>query len=182
MPELEYWVTSRPLIAATPGSSIQRLGINFGAPGDRISESGSFWTEWPTVGGTPATLPFSVNAAKGTTIRHHASKIKNTTTPWVYASALSGVESITFQLPKEKKNYQLKFYFADIATQPSTFSVIVNQATVLDNIMVNPMRGANNHPQTQLKTVDVAAADELNIQFKAIKGNAIISGVELIEL
>ena len=33
------------------GKPVRRVGINFGAPGDRRADDGTLWLDWPSVGG-----------------------------------------------------------------------------------------------------------------------------------
>jgi outer membrane protein assembly factor BamB len=53
-PDAETW-------AFTPGtwdgSPVRRVGINFGAPGDRRTSDGTLWLDWPSVGGESPDLP-----------------------------------------------------------------------------------------------------------------------------
>jgi PAS domain S-box-containing protein len=40
---------------------IRTVGINFGAPGDRMADNGTLWLEYPRVGGPSPDIPVSIN-------------------------------------------------------------------------------------------------------------------------
>ena len=40
--------------AATVKGAVRRVGINFGAPGNRKADDGTLWLEYPSVGGAVA--------------------------------------------------------------------------------------------------------------------------------
>ncbi len=47
MPEIEMWTYSQFGLDGKDGERIQRVGINFGAPGDRRAPDGTLWLEYP---------------------------------------------------------------------------------------------------------------------------------------
>ncbi|HHN47304.1 MAG TPA: hypothetical protein ENN09_07665, partial [Planctomycetes bacterium] len=48
MPELEFWTINQPLRGID--GPIVRLGVNLGAPGDRMADNGTLWTPFPRSG------------------------------------------------------------------------------------------------------------------------------------
>jgi hypothetical protein len=90
---------------------VRRLGINFGAPGNRMSASGTLWMEHPSVGGPSPDVPIKVEAEQLKLFRHHVSRVKSENTgnegavSWVCASGLEGIKTITirpFVQPKSR--------------------------------------------------------------------------------
>ena len=41
----------RPEESSAEHAGIQRIGLNLGAPGDRMTEAGTLWLDYPVVGG-----------------------------------------------------------------------------------------------------------------------------------
>lgn len=95
MPEMELWTYSQFGLDATEGDRIERVGINFGAPGDRRTEDGTLWLEYPSVGGDSPGLPITVTGKSVAYFRHHASQVGGAGLPWVTASGVRDCETIT---------------------------------------------------------------------------------------
>lgn len=97
MPEMEMWTVNHTARLTKPGQRIERLGINFGAPGDRIDDSGTLWLDYPVVGGDSAELTISVEGDVDyfhySTHRHRGQGV-----PWIASSGVTGVESIRIPL------------------------------------------------------------------------------------
>ncbi len=72
-PEAENWshykVSNTPEVndayRNTPGY-VRRVGLNFGAPGDRRAESGTLWLDYPSIGGWSFDIPVKTDPEKGT--------------------------------------------------------------------------------------------------------------------
>ncbi|NOZ19648.1 MAG: PQQ-binding-like beta-propeller repeat protein [Planctomycetes bacterium] len=72
---------------------IERLALNFGAPGDRKDPQGEPWLGFPRPiqsGGCPAPVTVSMTDAECTYRRRATGEIQGTSTPWVYSSNLQG--------------------------------------------------------------------------------------------
>lgn len=94
MPDLEIWTHTNILYER---DRVIRAGINFAAPGDRRSDSGTLWMDFPSVGGPSPDLAVDVEG-EFTQFRHHASRASGEGIPWVGASGLEGVSSVTLHL------------------------------------------------------------------------------------
>ena len=57
MPDVETW-TFNPIPSS--GQRVRRLGINFGAPGDRKADDGTLWLDFPSVGGPSPDVPLTI--------------------------------------------------------------------------------------------------------------------------
>jgi hypothetical protein len=95
MPDVETWTFN-----AVPSSSgrVTRLGINFGAPGDRRDEEGTLWLEFPSVGGPSPDVPLTISGAALEYERQHASLIPGDHRPWVFASGVRDARHVRIRL------------------------------------------------------------------------------------
>ncbi len=92
---------------------VKRVGINFGAAGNRTGPEGTLWLEYPSVGGPSPDLPIHVETDQPKLFRHHASRVAQGSAPnqdmlrWVGASGLEGVSAITIRPFVQPKNPDL---------------------------------------------------------------------------
>ena len=93
-PDLEMWTHNQYGAAATNGTRIHRLGINFGAPGDRRSETGTLWMDFPNVSGTSPNLMVAVSGTQTNYFRRHASQMDGAGPAWVMASGVCNAQTI----------------------------------------------------------------------------------------
>ncbi|MFQ5809358.1 MAG: malectin domain-containing carbohydrate-binding protein, partial [Armatimonadota bacterium] len=96
MPENEMWTYDVLGGAEHDDAPVRRMGINLGAPGDRLAESGTLWVDYPSVGG--ASPDVAVELAGDEELqwfRRHSSRVSGDGVPWVGASGVEGVHSIT---------------------------------------------------------------------------------------
>ncbi|NQZ70770.1 MAG: hypothetical protein HRT89_22195 [Lentisphaeria bacterium] len=117
MPELEVW-TSSLLGKRSTVTTVNRVGINFGAPGDRLSKSGTLWLDYPSVGDHSPDIIIKVTAGeKMNTFRSHALRVQGEM-PWVTASGIRNVESIDIELKLVTK--QTKMDIQIFGERPAT--------------------------------------------------------------
>jgi alpha-tubulin suppressor-like RCC1 family protein/chitodextrinase len=92
------WQEKTPL--AIDDEPFRKIGINFGAPGDRMANDKVLWTHKPTKFVNTLTIPTQIEpAATAEPYVHHASWIKGGTSPaWVAASGIKGATSIKVNL------------------------------------------------------------------------------------
>ena len=171
---------------------IKRMGINFGAPGDRMTESGTLWLDYPSVGGPSPEVSISIMPENSTFYYHHSLWIKSGQgMPWVGASGIEGAEKITVELfPKEHEGdnaiemlpYTVRLYFAepkDLKPGRRIFSVGLQGEEVLnDTDVVKAAGGRMRGIVKEFKNVKVGRTLELN--FTAKFGASILSGIELL--
>jgi outer membrane protein assembly factor BamB len=94
MPDMEMWSYSLFGLDGEDGDRIERVGVNFGAPGDRRSEEGTMWLEFPEVGGDSPSLQVTVTGERASYFRRHASQVSGPGLPWVAASGVIDCESV----------------------------------------------------------------------------------------
>ena len=92
---------------------VKRVGINFGAAGNRRGPTGTLWLEYPSVGGPSPDIPIHVETDQPKLFRHHASRVENGNTrnqdapSWVGASGLEGIKTLTIRPFVQPKNPDL---------------------------------------------------------------------------
>ncbi|WP_291169320.1 PQQ-binding-like beta-propeller repeat protein [Gimesia sp.] len=105
MPEIEFWTNSQLGSDAKSTGTVKQAGINFGAPGDRSSENGTLWLDYPSVGGRSPDLKVTVSNKKYEVFRHHALKIQNSSKNdgmnWVAASGIIDPQKITIAIQQD---------------------------------------------------------------------------------
>ena len=99
MPELEIWTHNN---FKYDGGAIARAGINFGAAGDRRSDNGTLWLEYPSKGGPSPKLPIKVSG-KAKYFRHHSLRFSGSGVHWIASSGLEGQVDISIPLNKVKQ-------------------------------------------------------------------------------
>ena len=111
-PESEFWTFGgRPMAG--------RLGLNFGAPGDRRAAQGTLWQEFPEASGvSPLTKSVRLVPESPDTFRLHSALVGGPT-PWISSSGLVGVRRIVIS-GLDEPVYRLKMFFMEPATEHST--------------------------------------------------------------
>jgi hypothetical protein len=113
------WNRFEPAPVAEPPAKperIRRLGINLGAPGDHLDDSGTLWLEYPFTGGP---TPRVVVTSKPETVQwfyRHSSRLSGDGLKWVAASGARGLSELTVQLladAADAKPYVVRLHFAE---------------------------------------------------------------------
>ncbi|MBI5686716.1 MAG: PQQ-binding-like beta-propeller repeat protein [Verrucomicrobia bacterium] len=94
MPEADSWTCNLTGFDTPEGRRIARVGINLGAPGDRVADDGTLWLEYPSAGGISPQLPVTITGATNHVFRRHASAVTGSGPAWVVASGLRDIETI----------------------------------------------------------------------------------------
>jgi len=187
MPWVEYWTTSD---FSWDGNPVKKVGLNLNAPGDRMSDNGVLWLDFPSIGGPSPDIPVNITAENATYIRRHSSFLPNCTTlPWVSASAIAGLQSIEISLSKEvmpSATYSIRLYFVELESKTSgerVFNVEIQGKSVLKNFDIFKETGGIE--KDIVKIIDgIRVKDKLVIDFKpselAPNSQAILSGIEII--
>lgn len=111
MPDVETWTVN----TFTADSSVQRIGINFGAPGTRKAIDGTLWIEYPpAIQNAPPPIGIRVQGEQLKYFRRHSS-IANGQYGWVIASGVEGVQKVVLTLPVRtdalEATYTVRCYF-----------------------------------------------------------------------
>jgi outer membrane protein assembly factor BamB len=96
MPELEMWTRNDYTYR---GGSIDRIGVNLGAPGDRRDSTGTLWLEHPSRGAPSPKVPIDVT---GTVKYFHQNAGRfEEELPWVSSSGVEGDADIRITLNRK---------------------------------------------------------------------------------
>ncbi|MDG1872475.1 MAG: PQQ-binding-like beta-propeller repeat protein [Mariniblastus sp.] len=162
-------------------NSIQRIGLNFGAPGDRMTSEGTLWLDYPSVGGpSPAINVLSNPGNVKYRYRHSMWMSKKDNQPWVTASMAEGLESIIIKDLKPGK-YQVSLYFAEPDNlQPGERiqNVQLQDNEVLTNFdILAASREVMQGIVFQYHNIAISGMFELRLT--PVRGTTLISGIEL---
>ncbi|HPA17138.1 MAG TPA: PQQ-binding-like beta-propeller repeat protein [Verrucomicrobiae bacterium] len=94
MPEAELWTCNLSGLDTPAGRRVRRIGLNLGAPGDRIDDAGTLWLEYPPSPGISPRLPVAIQPDNVSPFRHHASTVSGEGPTWIFASGLRDIESV----------------------------------------------------------------------------------------
>lgn len=100
MPENEIW-TYNLLGRSIEKSPIRRIGVNLGAPGDRLSASGTLWVNYPPDSGSSPEVAVTLDGDP-MWFRNHSSRISGAELPWVAASGVEGVRRLVIRLAPQQ--------------------------------------------------------------------------------
>ncbi|MFC1758764.1 PQQ-binding-like beta-propeller repeat protein [Planctomycetota bacterium] len=112
MPEMDMWTVNHTARLTKRGERIKKLGVNFGAPGDRTDERGTLWLDYPTVGGESAVIEIKTSDAPSY-YHHHTLKFSGPETPWIGASGIEDATEITVPMQVKPAPDGLRFYPRD---------------------------------------------------------------------
>ncbi len=181
-PDVEVWTFSAVKSSSNP---VRRVGLNFGAPGDRVSAAGTLWLDWPSVGGSSPEVPVKIRPAKPKRFRHHMSHIEDGDLKWVAASGLEGVESITVTLAGKAaaRSCTVRLHFAEPAASAKAgervFTVNLQGKDVLKDFdIVKAAGGPRRAIVREFRPVMVT--QHLELAFSAKEGNPLICGIEIV--
>ena len=178
MPEtFEQWAAWGECNTNAP---IRRIGINFGAPGDRVTRDGTLWLDYPSVGGPSPIIDATHAPAEAETRYRHSIRMRGGDGwPWVCASGIEGMRS--FRLAHLKRGtYTVRLFFAEpVVPSDRVQTLRLNGKTVLKDFNVRAeaggvMRGI-------VKELDgVKLSGELELDLVPEAGETWISGIEII--
>ena len=197
-PDAEMWSFAE---YSWNGLPVRRAGINFGAPGDRKSDEGTVWLDYPSVGGPSPDLPVKVEGSNIEYYRHHASFFTGKL-PWVGCSGVTGAERIRVQVAvqkQEKHLYTVRLYFAEpeltVGAGDRIFEVEIlgdgdkismvdflkSRNTASQRMLVDVVKEAG-HPRVVIvrEVKNVRCQSYLEIRLQPKKMRSIISGIEII--
>ena len=190
MPEVEMWTFSQ---VARGGGVVRRLGLNLAAAGNRTSEEGTLWLNYPSVGGPSPDIPVALRADGESRFRIHASLIDAGpgTLPWVAASGIEGLESLEMELvPEDDRgdappSCTVRLHFLepeDVAPGERVFHVAMQGETVLTGLDLVAEAGGRRRPLVKEFT-GVLVGDRLRIALQPAAGSArppLLCGVEVV--
>ncbi|TKJ34439.1 MAG: hypothetical protein CEE38_18000 [Planctomycetes bacterium B3_Pla] len=95
-PEVAYWTFDYYQSPSKP-MPVRQVGINFGAPGNRYTEDGTLWLEFPSVGGPSPDIPVRAKYENPQWFRRHSSRIEGKHN-WIAASGVTGIREVSVRM------------------------------------------------------------------------------------
>ena len=177
-PEHEQWAAWGPGKA----TDIGRLGVNFGAPGDRMTEAGTLWLDYPSRGGPSPEVKIEVEPATAEFYYRHSLWIEGGYGwPWVAASGMKGASAITIS-GLRSATFSVRLYFAEPDhDEPAArrFDIALNGRTVAENFDV--AKAAGGRMRTIVRQFESIRSDgSLKIDLDPRQGKPILSGIEIV--
>ncbi len=94
-PDVEIWTFNSQ---RAESARVTKVGLNFGAPGDRRGPDGTLWLDSPSVGGSSPDIPVQFYLEGGGFVRRHTNEVGGDPLAWVGASAVTGSGEIAVRL------------------------------------------------------------------------------------
>ena len=179
----EQWAAWGKTPATNLTGKIERLGLNFGAPGDRRTDGGTLWIGYPAVGGPSPEISVHTEPAQPQFYYHHSVWIEGGEGwPWVAASGVRGLQSATVSGLKNGR-YTVRLFFAEpdpAATAESRrFHVRLQDQPALENFSI--LASAGGPLRALTKTLSATVPDHsLTISLTPLHGQPLLSGLEII--
>ncbi|MCH2212021.1 MAG: PQQ-binding-like beta-propeller repeat protein [Fuerstiella sp.] len=184
LPESEVWSYSA-LALDRQNDRIRRVGINLGAPGDRMAGNGTMWFDAPNVGGASPDIAVDMQGDQQRKFRQHSSLVSGNGLEWVAGSGIEGLTSITVGLGKQEDTpgrYTVRLHFSEpdpLETGERVFDVALQGKTVIEGLDVSKVSGGR-HTAVVREFTDVEAENDVRVSFSPIRGRPILCGIEIV--
>jgi len=185
LPQSEVWSYSA-LKFDPKKDAVRRVGVNFGAPGDRQDESGTLWVDYPNRGGTSPAIPIKVTADSPRYFRRHSSLLQGDGVRWVAGSGVEGATSVTLTLsatkPDTPQSYTVRLHFAEpdnIQPGERVFDIALQGKPVAENVDIARESGGSNVAVIH-EFQNVLAGASLKLDLTPRAGRPILSGIEVV--
>jgi len=175
------------------GKPVRRVGINFGAPGDRMSDDGTLWLDYPSHGGPSPDLPLKLDGEHPAYFRYHSSRIHfdphTKELNWVAASGVRGVSQVMLTLAddhEKPRKYTVRLHFAEVKSlEPGrrVFDVALQGKTLLTNFDIVKQAGEINRAAVvQFAGIEVADRLEVSLKSRGKQGvpPSVLCGLEVV--
>jgi outer membrane protein assembly factor BamB len=186
VPDVEIWSFNSFKAGDEP---VNRVGINFGAPGDRRVGSGTLWLDYPSVGGPSPDIPVRTVPEEPEWFRRHSSRIQGESLKWVGASGAKGIRSVTLTLApgaETERSYTVRLHFVepdDLRTGERVFDVAIQGQPVLAGFDVVKEAGARLRAVVK-EFRGVKVKEDLTVTFAGSQSGTVhapvICGVEVV--
>lgn len=184
MPEAEMWTSFG---SKDVKGVVQRLGLNFGAVGDRKADDGTLWIEYPSIGGISPAVQVTTKPATPEVFRRHSTAVTGEYS-WVTSSGFKNVSEVNVSLGTmdAPRPYTVKLYFAELDNLPAgkrVFNVEIGGKQVLADFDV--VKEAGGPARTLIKEFKgITAQGNLIVRLTPAAGAEvrapILAGLELI--
>ncbi len=183
-PTFEQWAAWGGTTSNSLVGKIERVGINFGAPGDRKTDDGTLWLGFPAVGGPSPKVDVRTEPAAPDYFYRHSVWIEGGEGwPWVGASGVKGLQSVTVAGLKSG-TYTVRLVF----TEPDAtaklggrkFAVRLQDPVVLNEFDVLAESGGVMRVLTKTFTKVAVADGTLTVKLAAHTGQTLLNGLEIV--
>lgn len=159
--------------AVGPTTPVKRIGINFGAPGDRKTPGGEEWFGYPRPSSRERlefVFDLKPKLARGGgwySRNLEAVGIEDPDKPWVFTSGARGLQQ--FEVPllgkgDPKSNYNVKFFFANLDQDDcGAFDIKLQSETVKSDVTIKGAISGAINPQV-IEINDVTVSDNLLVE------------------
>jgi hypothetical protein len=182
MPESHEQWSSWGNTAVKP-ASIQRIGLNFGAPGDRMTRDGTLFLDYPSVGGPSPQIKVVTKPTAPDCHYRHSNWIKGGNAwPWAAASAVEGLEELTLHQLKPG-HYTVRLFFAerDQAPENRLQTVSLQNKSVLTDFSIRAEAGGSMIGVVkEFTSIAVDGTLKLTLATADPNHKSLISGLEVI--
>lgn len=181
-PDVETWTNSK--MWEWKGQKFTRLGINFGAPGDRQSETNTYWMKYPGSG-----LPIKISPSNLTYYCQHASFAKGPELSWVASSGVKGISTFTCATGNKENIeslFTVRLIFCELEPlnqNERLMDISIQKKVVFEGLdIVKEASGTNKVLIKEIKNLKLnhELQIELKVNPKATKQETILSGIEII--
>lgn len=203
MPENEIWTYSLLGRSIEESLSIRRIGINLGAPGDRLSEDGTLWVNYPPDSGSSPKAAVTLEG-EPKWFRNHSGRVSGGNLRWVAASGVEGIRKLTVRLAPRRsdrvkvsgtseqagpavpaRRFEVRLYFVEPNTGAKlgerVFDVAIQGETTIRDLDVAAEAGGS-HKAVVRTWQDISADDVIEIALTPrTEQQPILCGVEIIE-
>ena len=180
MPEtFEQWASWGAVPRENLHGRIQRIGLNFGAPGDRMTRDGTLWLDAPSAGGPSPDLELQTTpplADLETFYRHSVFQTEaGAGWPWVAGSGVIGVHRVELGGLRPGE-YTVRMTIAAPAETPAS-----DRGELSVTVAGSPRQVPSKKPEVlQWDRVAVPDTGLLEVTLSAAHGETCLSGIEVI--
>ncbi len=183
-PTFEQWAAWGGAASNGLAGKIERVGINFGAPGDRKTDDGTLWLGFPAVGGPSPQVEVRTEPAAPEYYYRHSVWIEGGEGwPWVGASGAKGLQSVTVAgLKSGTYTVRLVFTEPDAAMKLGgrKFTVRVQDQVALENLDVLAQAGGPMRVLTKTVAKVAVSNGTLTVKLEAQAGQTLLNGLEIV--
>ena len=185
-PYLERWDSrTHNKMGMLRKGSIRRMGINLGAPADRMSpDGGTLWLNYPNASGPSPEVEVTMQPAKVNWIRRHSFRIDSGKgRRFVSATGAEGLDEVKVRLYSDRKRtFTVRLYFAEydktVKANQRRFSVSIQGGKVGDIDIIGETGAANVGMVKEYK--GIKATDYLTVGLKSLTSRkTLLCGIEI---
>ena len=183
--DVEMWTFMGNTTASK--TKIRRVGINLGAPGDRLADNGTLWLEHPNSGGPDPVVKVETFPGNIEYFRRHSMLVSGPL-PWVTSSGARGLHRIKVTLNGDHElpmHYTVRLYFAQ-PPGPVANNCVVD-VTVQGEVVeqdLDVFKAAGGFDRSLIREYHAArATDSVTVELtpKTPTSIPILCGLEIIE-